>query len=193
MSSNSKDKRVLREYWKSQYSNYRSFFPDWNREICRLLISNPKFQSAQKVALFYPRDWEVDLLPLWKQRSAVCGFPKTDPKTWRMQFFSVNSLQSPDFVQGVGGVFEPVAEDNRKLHDFQPSDLILVPGLMFDKLGARVGSGKGVYDRFLAHEGKLAQKWGVAFSPQVVSQNINRESHDVLMDGLVTEKGFIYF
>lgn len=110
-----------------------------------------------------------------------------------MQFFCVNSLQFPDFVKGAGGVFEPVEERARKLEGFQPTDLILVPGLCFDKAGMRVGSGKGVYDRFLAKEGKLAQKWGVAFSPQVVSQNIDRNSHDVLLDGLVTEKGFIYF
>jgi 5-formyltetrahydrofolate cyclo-ligase len=110
-----------------------------------------------------------------------------------MQFFYVNSLNSPDFSRGVGGVFEPVAEKARRVDAFQSTDLVLVPGLCFDNAGMRVGSGKGVYDRFLAHEGKLAQKWGVAFSPQVVPQNIECDAHDVLLDGLVTEKGFIYF
>lgn len=167
--------------------------PQWSQEICRLLISSPIFQSAQRVALFYPREWEVDLLPLWKLRPQVCGFPKTDSKTWTMQFFHVNSLNSPDFSPGVGGVFEPVAEKARRVDAFQSTDLVLVPGLCFDNVGMRVGSGKGVYDRFLAHEGKLAQKWGVAFSPQVVPQNIECDAHDVLLDGLVTEKGFIYF
>ncbi len=68
-----------------------------------------------------------------------------------------------------------------------------MPGFVFDALGSRIGSGKGVYDRFLSREGRLAQKWGVAFSPQLISKPITQEPHDIRLDGLITEKGFIYF
>ena len=110
-----------------------------------------------------------------------------------MSFYWVDSLGPKDMAPGHGGVVEPTQLKSKILGDFQAHDLILVPGFAFDKKGARIGSGKGVYDRFLAKEGKLAHKWGVAFSPQVHSEEFTLEPHDIRLDGLATEKGFIYF
>lgn len=110
-----------------------------------------------------------------------------------MSFYWVDSLGPKDMAFGYGGVKEPTQLKSKMLGLFQAHDLILVPGFAFDKKGSRIGSGKGVYDRFLAKEGKLAHKWGVAFSPQVHSEEFTLESHDIRLDGLVTEKGFIYF
>ncbi len=93
----------------------------------------------------------------------------------------------------MGNIPEPIPKISRIVTDFKSTDLILVPGFVFDNKGGRIGSGKGVYDRFLAKEGKLAQKLGIAFSPQVVSESIPQEPHDITLNGLVTEKGFIYF
>jgi len=110
-----------------------------------------------------------------------------------MKFYTVEAPEVPNMVLGPGGVWEPIADETREIKHFGAEDLILIPGLAFDPNGMRVGSGKGVYDRFLAGSGKLAQKWGVAFSPQVTSTSLVREPHDIPMDALVTEKGFIYF
>ncbi|MBM4304431.1 MAG: 5-formyltetrahydrofolate cyclo-ligase [Deltaproteobacteria bacterium] len=177
----------------SQYSHYQPSFASWSQEICRYLQSHPAFLKANRVAIFYPRLWEVNLLSLWQQRPQVCGFPKTDAKSWEMHFYWVKSLNSQEMGPGVGGIFEPINFKGRELAPFEKQDLILVPGVAFDNQGGRVGSGKGVYDRFLSGEGKAAQKWGVAFSPQIRSENIPLEPHDSLLDSLVTEKGFIYF
>jgi 5-formyltetrahydrofolate cyclo-ligase len=193
LNSNTKDKAALRQLWKSQYEQHSYSFSIWNNQICSHILSHPKFQSAQKVAMFYPRDWEVNLTPLWRQRPEACGFPKTDSKNWEMRVFRVNSLTSPDFVVGVGKVMEPQGLTSMELENFGAEDLILIPGLAFDEMGARVGSGKGVYDRFLSHQGKKAHKWGVAFSLQICPEPIPVEPHDVPLDALVTEKGFIYF
>ena len=183
----------MRERWKAQYPNYQPSFPSWSEEICRHICSHPTFLKAERVAIYYPRDWEVNLLSLWRHRPQTCGFPKTDSKNWEMEFFWVTSLGSEDMAPGVGGILEPIHTRGRKLGFFQEQDLVLIPGYAFDSSGARVGTGKGVYDRFLAKEGKLAKKWGVAFSPQVQSEPIHLEPHDIPLDGIVTEKGFIYF
>ena len=74
-------------------------------------------------------------------------------------------------------------------------DLILVPLLGFDRTGARLGYGKGHYDRTLAgfaEKGITPMLVGVAFSVQEVAR-IPREPHDVRLDCIVTEKETLMF
>ena len=68
-------------------------------------------------------------------------------------------------------------------------DLILVPGIVFDKEGHRIGYGSGYYDKFL-HKVPKAIKIGLAFDFQVIDK-IPREHHDVPVDLIVTEKGVV--
>ncbi|MBI2653813.1 5-formyltetrahydrofolate cyclo-ligase [Candidatus Woesearchaeota archaeon] len=68
-------------------------------------------------------------------------------------------------------------------------DLILVPGIAFDKEGHRIGYGFGYYDRFLRRVPK-AIKIGLAFDLQIVDK-IPREMHDVPVDLIVTEERVI--
>lgn len=69
-----------------------------------------------------------------------------------------------------------------------PGDLevAVVPGLVFDLNGHRLGYGGGFYDRFLAVDAPRALRVGLAYSGQVVEQ-IAAQSHDVPMDMLITE------
>lgn len=60
----------------------------------------------------------------------------------------------------------------------------LVPGVGFDLTGARLGRGKGYYDRYLAD--KSALKIGLAWSEQIVDR-IPVEHHDAQMDYIITE------
>ena len=69
-------------------------------------------------------------------------------------------------------------------HEVVP-DWLLVPGVGFDYTGARLGRGKGYYDRYL--EGSQALKIGVAWTKQV-KEKIPVESHDCHMDFIITEK-----
>ncbi len=76
----------------------------------------------------------------------------------------------------------------------QSIDLLLVPGLLFDTAGLRVGFGKGYYDRSLAPftaptaAGTRPVTVGVTYEALVVSQ-LPAEPHDVAVDYLVTEAG----
>ena len=67
--------------------------------------------------------------------------------------------------------------------------LVLVPGIVFDEYGHRIGYGFGYYDKFLRKVPKAA-KIGLAFNFQVVG-NIPREEHDVPVDMIVTDKRII--
>jgi 5-formyltetrahydrofolate cyclo-ligase len=98
---------------------------------------------------------------------------------------------------GSHGILEPDPEHCEPV-DADDIDLLLVPGVGFDpKTFARLGRGKGHYDRFL--EG-LRQRFtaarlpapvvlGVAYQCQLV--DVPAEPHDQPMDGIVTDKAFL--
>lgn len=65
---------------------------------------------------------------------------------------------------------------------------LLVPGVGFDLQGARLGRGKGFYDRYLADKDVLSI--GLAWSEQIVKK-IPVEEHDFHMDYIITE-GFCW-
>lgn len=62
---------------------------------------------------------------------------------------------------------------------------VLVPGLGFDLAGGRLGRGKGYFDRFF--ENSEALRIGLCWSEQLI-QKVPLESHDSLMDFIITEK-----
>lgn len=67
-------------------------------------------------------------------------------------------------------------------------DLVVVPGVAFTVGGQRLGQGGGWYDRFLSQLRNDATAVGVCFEPQLVDA-LPVESHDVVLDLVVTEAG----
>lgn len=92
---------------------------------------------------------------------------------------------------GYGSIPAPVADSATEIELWGPSDLVLVPGLAFDALGGRIGSGKGFYDRFLGGAGAAAMRWGVCWRGQVEPGRLPQEAHDIRMQAVVTDGGWI--
>ncbi len=67
-------------------------------------------------------------------------------------------------------------------------DLVVVPGLAFDRYGHRLGYGGGHYDRFLSRMGIGAPRVGVAFAVQIV-ERLPVEPGDEPVDIVVTDRG----
>lgn len=65
-------------------------------------------------------------------------------------------------------------------------DLVMVPGVAFDRNGGRTGHGKGYYDKLLQHARKDAPLIALSFECQLFDE-IPAESHDIFMDKVVTE------
>lgn len=80
---------------------------------------------------------------------------------------------------------EPTGNETVSIDDIE---LIVTPGVAYDRRGGRLGRGKGYYDRLLA--GSRAVKIGVGYDFQLVDE-IPQESHDVRMDAIITESGYI--
>lgn len=70
-------------------------------------------------------------------------------------------------------------------------DFVLVPLLVFDSRGYRVGYGKGYYDRFLSQCKPETKKVGISFFPPI--ENIPTNSYDVQLTGCVTPEGVLEF
>ena len=71
-------------------------------------------------------------------------------------------------------------------------DLVLVPGIAFDRFGGRVGKGAGYYDRALAPLDKQSRPalLGLGFALQL-TQRVPMTTHDVYLDAVVTESAWI--
>ena len=87
---------------------------------------------------------------------------------------------------GKFGILEPI--EVMKIA-YKNIDLVLVPGVAFDKEGHRIGYGFGYYDKFLKKVPK-AVKIGLCYDFQVVDK-IPKEEHDVPVDYIVTEERII--
>jgi 5-formyltetrahydrofolate cyclo-ligase len=94
-----------------------------------------------------------------------------------------------ELVEGAYKILEPKEELRRlprKVVKPEELDLVMVPGTAFDKRGARMGQGKGYYDRLLATARPDAPLVAIAFDCQIFEE-IPVDAHDVFMDLVLTE------
>jgi 5-formyltetrahydrofolate cyclo-ligase len=142
------------------------------------LESSALWMAAQRIIGFQPMASE----PLWIAEE----FPAKTlafPRLRNEEIEPVIAQEHGDFAPGQFGIHEPSGNVL-----MERPDLILVPGLAFDRQGGRLGRGKGYYDRFLVR--MTAKKIGVCFACQLV-EDVPLESHDHPLDGVVTEEGLI--
>ncbi len=70
--------------------------------------------------------------------------------------------------------------------DIKEIELIIVPGIAYDRRGNRIGRGKGYYDRLLATTS--ATTIGVGYDFQLIDEDIPAEPHDVAVDIVITDR-----
>ena len=112
-------------------------------------------------------------------RTIVCPRVRWNPRG--LDSFAIRSLD--DLVESRRGLWEPDPERAVAV-DPETVDVVLVPGLAFDRRGWRIGFGAGLYDRFLA--GVDAPRVALAFSLQI-QPSLPVEPHDEPVDWIVTE------
>lgn len=144
--------------------------------LCRMVLDSEAYQTAGTIYGYLPFNQEVDLTPLLRQALAdgkQVALPKCYGKVMRFILISdLSQVQSSAF-----GAPEPLA-DHPLASD--PAALVIVPGLVFDRLGYRIGYGGGYYDRFLAEEPNHPTL-GLCYDFQLVDR-LEAELHDVPVD-----------
>ncbi|MBI1785830.1 5-formyltetrahydrofolate cyclo-ligase [Candidatus Sumerlaeota bacterium] len=170
--------------------------PAWraeaSRRIAALALDYPAIARAARVSIFVSRGAEVDTTPLLASLLAskrTIAVPRVGSED-RLEMREANAFPQ-GFVPGAFGILEPDLAVYPRVMTLAELDAIILPGLLFDHSGRRIGYGKGHYDRFLAG-GASAVKIGLAFSFQVRPE-LPQEEHDVRLDALVTEEGILEF
>ncbi len=129
---------------------------------------------------------EPDLGPayerLGRERGVKWFFPVVAADGLR--FFHVGGGDKAAWLAGPWGLREPDPARAEEI-ELGALDGVLVPGVAFDRRGARLGRGKGYYDRALQTYKGI--KVGIAFDRQLSADDLPVEPHDVRMDWIVTE------
>lgn len=148
------------------------------------LIGSVLFKRAGCLALYSPVHGEVateDLFCAARNAGKTVCYPRVDGE--RMGFFEVSDLAT--LTRGVFGLMEP--QPGRRI-PVSELDLMVVPGVAFDRNGHRLGYGKGFYDRELHAVGFSGVLVGLCYEFQLLLR-LPSQSHDIPMDCLVTEQG----
>jgi 5-formyltetrahydrofolate cyclo-ligase len=114
--------------------------------------------------------------------------PITDVHREGLHFAKINSYD--DLREGAFGILEPEKKDD---FDEELVDLIIVPGLAFDRQGNRLGHGFGFYDKLfrkLKMKRMNVRKLALAYDFQIV-KNVPFSSNDERVDGIITESEVI--
>ena len=141
--------------------------------LCRMVLDTDVYKAADSVYGYLPFNQEVDLTALLEQALAdgkQVALPKCYGK--EMRFIPVRDLSC--VRRSAFGAPEPI-EDSPIARD--PQALVILPGLVFDRQGYRIGYGGGYYDRFLAEE-PSHPTIGLCFDFQLVS-HLDSEEHDI--------------
>ena len=152
-----------------------------SQKISRSLMRSAEFKRAHHIMIYVPIAGEVDTRDFLSQ--AFCQdkniyIPKINSTTKKMTPIQIKNPKS-ELKRGTYGIMEPHGRHLKRLNPAK-LDLVIVPGLGFDRSGGRLGRGVGYFDRFLKRA-KKAKTIGLAFREQI-RKKIPMERHDVYLD-----------
>ncbi len=161
-----------------------------SRDICAKFMALPAYAAAKTVMWYVDAGSEVrtrHTLPEALTHGKRVVVPWCVVETNELELFHLEDMS--ELVEGAYKILEPKAELRLlPAKRLQPAelDLVMVPGTAFDLRGARMGQGKGYYDRLLANARPDAPLVALGFECQIFA-SIPVAEHDVFMDAVITE------
>jgi 5-formyltetrahydrofolate cyclo-ligase len=181
-------KKVIRDQAHENRRNQEQK-DELSRAICEKFVVLPQYAAARTVMFYVDVRTEVrtrDYLATALSHSKKIVVPWCNAEG-ELELFWLQSMD--DLSIGMYKILEPKPE-LRLLPDRQVPvaelDLIMVPGVAFTREGARMGHGKGYYDKLLEHARPDAPLVALAFECQLFP-DIPTQEHDVFMDQIITE------
>lgn len=189
---NFNDKKEIRKYIIQRRDEMEATARDkCNARIIANLMSSDYYKCANTIFTFVSFGSEVDthgLIAKALKDGKTIAVPKIKTKEQGIEVFQISDLG--DLKPGYYGILEPV--DGCPTVKSDEFDLILMPGVAFDRQGGRVGYGAGYYDRYLAAAKKAVTKIALGYSLQLV-EHVPTDYFDILIDGIITENEIISF
>ena len=154
---------------------------DKSRRICERLIADESFRSANVIFCFISFGSEIDTKRII-ETALASGKRVCVPHTLGNHIMEANEITArTEYRPDRYGIPEPT---ERHIVDPSEIDLIIVPGLIFDRRGYRIGYGGGYYDTFLSK--CRGTSVGVVFSEFVIDEIVPDE-YDRAVDKVVTD------
>jgi len=155
-------------------------------QIWKRLKRLPEFKNADTVMFYISLPDEVDTERMIKE-SITAGKKVVVPVVNREKGI-IEPSELKDYEKelepGTFGILEPKPAYRRRVNT-RDIDLVVVPGVAFDRCGNRLGFGAGFYDRFL--KGLRGVPFvGLAFDFQLKNR-LPSGLHDISMDIIITE------
>ncbi|XP_010678643.2 5-formyltetrahydrofolate cyclo-ligase, mitochondrial [Beta vulgaris subsp. vulgaris] len=215
-----KQKRVIRskvrKSLKEMDPSQRALEDD---ALQRLVLDAPWFKSSRRLCAYISCRAlrEVDTTTILAESLQISDkgdkqdlggktlyVPRVEDKNSHMRMLNICSMD--DLIANSMEILEPAPVDSRGnqredvMHASEAVDLLLLPGLAFDKSGRRLGRGGGYYDTFLRNYRQLVNKqnWklpllvALSYSVQILDDGvIPITPNDVFVDALISPAGVI--
>lgn len=177
------DSNKSKAEWRNWAKKLRSSMPDVSIAVCGHLEAFLLTLDARVVLSYKAFGSEVNLenLPL--------NLPEIKFWTTRVNPNLRLSLHpfSNATIRNKLGMLEPDMDEPELEPDLV--DVVLVPGLVFDCFGTRLGYGAGFYDTLLPKFRKNIMFIGITQDALLLENSLPKDEHDVLMTQVVTESG----
>ena len=164
-----------------------------SRRIQERLFALKEFLNSKTITFYAAKktDGEVETEQMIKDSLRMTKrvlVPITDKPSRRLIFSELRDYEK-ELVPGIFDIPEP-KEKYRRIVPPENTDLVIVPGIVFDPRGYRLGYGFGYYDRFLTMLSTEIPTVGLAFEFQIV-ETLPIEKQDVPVHKIITEKRVI--
>ena len=149
-----------------------------SRIIQRKLFALPAMRTAKTLFFYASFDGEVETLDMMKQAQRlgkIIALPCVDRRQFKLHPARVESLEH-DLAPGAYGIAQP--DRHCQPIEIEALDMVIVPGVAFDRLNNRLGRGQGYYDRFLARLSSGIPVIGLAFDFQILDRLPDQQAHD---------------
>lgn len=159
-----------------------------DERICQLILSSASFRYAETVLAYYPKENEIDILPALR-RAMEIGKRIALPRCEGEHLMTYRYIETLDGLEpGMYGIFEPGEDAPVYREDPGHASLCLVPGVVFDTHGYRIGYGGGYYDRFLhEYSGSAA---GVIYR-EFILPTLPFGRYDLSLPVMITDTGMV--
>ena len=155
-----------------------------SKKIQQELFALPIFSQTQMICFYVSFDNEVythDMIKEGFKLGKQIVVPRCLENDNMLSMHKISSWD--DLSSGAHGILEPVASQHTKVAP-ETLEVIIVPGVGFDRKGHRIGHGFAYYDNFLPHSDAITI--GLCFEQQII-EYLPVESHDIQMNIIITE------
>ena len=164
-----------------------------SKKIREWVFANKRFKATKTVFVYASYKSEVETKEII-QGALRQGKRVAVPKVHGTKIFFYEIHSWEDLFPGYQGILEPQIIGKEPIVPAD-SDVMLLPGTVFDRKGNRIGYGGGYYDRYLE---RIRETYGyqpylmaLSFACQISPKKLPAEEHDKKMDCILTERRVI--